>query len=29
LVAFLRGPVTNHGAHPAQSILRRNQFAPN
>ena len=28
VVAFLRGLVTNHGARPAQSILRRNQFAP-
>jgi len=28
LVAFLRGLVTNHGAHQPPSILRRNQFAP-
>ncbi len=28
VVAFLRGLVTNHGAHPAQSDLRRDQFAP-
>ena len=28
LVPFLRGLVTNHGAHQTQYILRRNQFAP-
>src|SRR5512133_3171771 len=28
LVPFLRGLVTNHGAHQTRFILRRNQFAP-
>ena len=28
LVGFLRGQLTNHGAHQTPSVLRRNQFAP-
>jgi hypothetical protein len=28
LVGFLRGLLTNHGAHQTPSVLRRNQFAP-
>jgi hypothetical protein len=28
LVGFLRGLLTNHGAHQTPSVLRRDQFAP-